>query len=168
MKVKLSQFWQTTFFEENTLAHVRHYLCPLTVICLHVYLQELSIFIKHNWRQYSILIQLKNANCWWAESTLMPLHHALTHFTFKLRAAFLPDPCLFPISKLLSTPGAMHIQFWFTNSKSLWVLEQGGGVVSSPPHSLISPPFADSSVVSTKNHFQLFMPIFPQIPWRWN
>lgn len=63
--------------------------------------------------------------------------------------------------KALKSSETMHIQFSFKNSKSLWVPEQGSGVVSSPAHSLIPPPIRlYSSVVSTRNHFQLFMPIF--------
>lgn len=58
----------------------------------------------------------------------------------------------------------MHIQFLFTNSVSLWVSEKGCSVVPIcvvfHPLLINLPPFADSFVSSTRNRFQLFMPIF--------
>lgn len=58
----------------------------------------------------------------------------------------------------------MHIQFLFTNSGPLRVSEKGCSVV--PICVVFHPllinllPFADSFVSSTRNRFQLFMPIF--------
>lgn len=58
----------------------------------------------------------------------------------------------------------MHIQFLFTNSGSLRVSEKGCSVVpicvAFHPPLINLPPFADTFVSSTRNRFQLFMPIF--------
>lgn len=58
----------------------------------------------------------------------------------------------------------IHIQFLFTNSGSLRVSEKGCSVVPIcvvfHPLLINLSPFADSLVSSTRNRFQLFMPIF--------
>lgn len=108
--------------------------------------------------------------CWFnlktaqSSEALILQHHALTHFTFKCIAVFCLDPCPFPISNRFSTTETMHIQFLFTNLWSLWVPEKGCSVVPIcvvlHPLLINLPPFADSFVSSTRNRFQLFMPIF--------
>lgn len=97
--------------------------------------------------------------------TLVPQRHALTHFTFK-RIAVHPSWSM-SVSRfkaLLPTTETMHIQFLFTNSGSLRVSEKGCSVVpicvAFHPLLINLPPFADSFVWSTRNRFQLFMPIY--------
>lgn len=77
---------------------------------------------------------------------------------------FFLDPCLSHFNAFFFPKETIHIQFLFTNSGSLWVPEKGCSVVPICVvfHSLLInlPPFADSFVLSTRNRFQLFMPIF--------
>lgn len=74
------------------------------------------------------------------------------------------DPCLSHFNVFSSSNETMHIQFLFTNSGSLRVSEKGCSVVPIcvvfHPLLINLPPFADSFVSSTRNRFQLFMPIF--------
>lgn len=87
-------------------------------------------------------------------------HHALTHFTFKHIVIFLPWSTPFSFQCFFFNQ-TIHIQFLFTNSTSLGVWERLLRCSNLHCVSLINlPPFADSFVLSTRNRFQLFMPIF--------
>ena len=76
---------------------------------------------------------------------------------------FFLDPRLFHFNAF-SPYETMHIQFLFTNPGSLQASERGCSVVpicvALHPLLINLPPFADSFVSSTRNRFQLFMPIF--------
>lgn len=76
--------------------------------------------------------------------------------------AFL-NPRLSHFIAFFSSDETTHIQFLFTNSGSLWVsrrLLRCSNLRCVSPLLINLPPFADSFLSSTRNRFQLFMPIF--------
>lgn len=91
--------------------------------------------------------------------TLTPQYHAWTLLTCKHGS--------FPFFKSISSQflvSPRDIRFLFTNLGSLQVPEKGASTIPICVafHRLLInlPPFADSFVSSTRNRFQLFMPIF--------